>query len=156
VSGAVVPLLGIDHVIRHAGGWRGATHRAAGEIRVGGEPEFVARRVRDFLITESRTELAARARTKAAILGKRVAAVTVRDTRTRWGSCASSGRLSFSWRLILTPEAVFDYVVAHEVAHLQEMNHSRRFWALVATLTPEVEAPRTWLKANGPRLLRFG
>ena len=156
VPGAVVPILGVDHVICHAGGWRGATHRAAEEIRVGGEPEFVARRVRDFLITLSRTELAARARTKAALIDKRVAAVTVRDTRTRWGSCASSGRLSFSWRLILTPESVFDYVVAHEVAHLQEMNHSRRFWSVVATLTPDVDGPRAWLKANGPKLLRFG
>ncbi len=152
----VVPVLGVDHVIRHAAGFRGATHRGANEIRVGGEPEFVARRVRDFLIKESRDELARRAKTKASVIGKRVAAVTVRDTRSRWGSCASSGRLSFSWRLILTPEPVFDYVVAHEVAHLREMNHSARFWALVATLTPEVEVPRAWLKANGARLLRFG
>jgi predicted metal-dependent hydrolase len=154
--GAVVPVLGVNHVIRHAAGFRGAAHRAANEIRVGGEPDFVARHVRDFLIKESRDELVLRARAKAAVIGKRVAAVTVRDTRSRWGSCASSGRLSFSWRLILTPEPVFDYVVAHEVAHLREMNHSARFWALVATLTPEVEAPRAWLKANGARLLRFG
>ncbi|EWY37419.1 hypothetical protein N825_17570 [Skermanella stibiiresistens SB22] len=156
IEGAVVPVLGVDHVIRHAAGYRGATHRASGEIRVGGEAEFVARRVRDFLIQEARTELAMRSRAKAATIGKRVAAVSVRDTRSRWGSCASSGRLSFSWRLILTPEAVFDYVVAHEVAHLVEMNHGGRFWALVATLTPRVEAPRAWLKANGASLLRFG
>ncbi|QQP90219.1 M48 family metallopeptidase [Skermanella sp. TT6] len=155
-EGSVVPVLGTDHVIRHAAGYRGATHRASGEIRVGGEPEFIARRVRDFLMQEARTELARRSRAKAATIGKRVAAVTVRDTRSRWGSCASSGRLSFSWRLILTPEEVFDYVVAHEVAHLREMNHGSRFWALVATLTPEVEAPRAWLKANGASLLRFG
>ena len=80
---------------------------------------------------------------------------TFETTSVNLGS-ASSGRLSFSWRLILTPEPVFDYVVAHEVAHLREMNHSARFWALVANLTPEVEAPRAWLKANGARLLRFG
>lgn len=156
IDGAVVPVLGTDHEIRHTPDLVGGTRRADGVIRVGGRAEHVPRRVQDYLTAEARRELAARARAKAAALGARVAAVTVRDTRSRWGSCSATGRLSFSWRLILTPEPVLDYVVAHEVAHLKEMNHSARFWAVCAGLTAEVEAPRAWLKANGARLLRYG
>lgn len=159
-EGAIVPFLGIDHVIRHLPDLTGATRRADGAILVGGRAEHVPRRVRDFLMAEARRELAARARAKAAAIGARVAAVTVRDTRSRWGSCSATGRLSFSWRLILTPEPVLDYVVGHEVAHLKEMNHSARFWALCAQLTaelnPDVAVPRAWLKTNGTRLLRYG
>ncbi len=155
-DGAIVPFLGTDHVIRHMPDLRGATRRENGAILVGGQPEHVARRVRDFLMAEAKRELAERSRAKAAQIGARVAAVTVRDTRSRWGSCSATGRLSFSWRLILTPEAVLDYVVGHEVAHLREMNHSPRFWALCAQLTADVKAPRAWLKANGARLLRYG
>lgn len=155
-DGATVPFLGVDHAIRHVPGLRGATRREDAAILVGGLPEHVGRRVRDFLMAEARRELAERARVKAALIGARVAAVTVRDTRSRWGSCSATGRLSFSWRLILTPEPVLDYVVGHEVAHLREMNHSPRFWALCAQLAGDVSAPRAWLKANGARLLRYG
>jgi len=155
-DGAVVPVLGVEHVIRHAPDLRGGTRCEDGVLLVGGQPEHLSRRVRDFLVAEARRELTERARAKAAVLGARVAAVTVRDTRSRWGSCAADGRLSFSWRLILTPEAVLDYVAAHEVAHLKEMNHSPRFWKVCAALTADVKAPRAWLKTNGARLLRYG
>lgn len=155
-DGAVVPILGVDHVIRHHPAQRGATVRDDGEIRVGGEPEHLARRVRDFLIREARCELSARAGVKAARIDARIKGVTVRDTRSRWGSCSASGRLNFSWRLILTPDSVLDYVVAHEVAHLKEMNHSARFWAVCAGLTHDVLTPRAWLKANAARLHRYG
>ncbi|ALG69734.1 hypothetical protein VY88_11685 [Azospirillum thiophilum] len=157
-DGAGVPYLGVEHVIRHDPALRGPTRIEEGALLVGGQPEHVARRIRDFLVAEARRELSARARAKAATIGARVAAVTIRDTKSRWGSCSSTGRLSFSWRLILTPEPVLDYVVGHEVAHLREMNHSARFWALCASLTAglDVEWPRSWLKANGTRLLRYG
>lgn len=156
VPDAVVPVLGVDHRVHHVPGLSGGTRRQDGAILVGGAAEHVPRRVRDHLTAEARALLGLRARETAARIGARVAAVTVRDTRSRWGSCSSTGRLSFSWRLILTPEPVFDYVVAHEVAHLKEMNHSARFWAVCARLVPDVETPRAWLKANGARLLRYG
>lgn len=155
-DGARVPLLGIEHTVRHQPGLIGGTRAEAAAILVGGHAEHVARRVRDFLVAEARREITDRARDKAARLGARIAAVTLRDTRSRWGSCSSTGRLSFSWRLILAPEAVLDYVVAHEVAHLKELNHSPRFWSLCAALVPDVKGPRAWLKANGARLLRYG
>ncbi|ACJ00743.1 M48 family metallopeptidase [Rhodospirillum centenum] len=159
-DGALVPILGVPHRIRHDPGHRGAPRPLAGpegpELRVGGGAEFLSRRVREWLKAEARRRLAERARAKAAGLGATVTAVSVRDTRSRWGSCSAGGRLSFSWRLILAPEPVFDYVVAHEVAHLREMNHSARFWALCASLTAEVDGPRAWLKAHGAGLHRYG
>ncbi|MEI8393431.1 MAG: SprT family zinc-dependent metalloprotease [Rhodospirillaceae bacterium] len=156
VDGARIPVLGVEHVIRHDPNLREAGQRRDCEIRIGGGVEHLARRVRDLLTAEARRLLNERARTMAATLGLRVAAVSLRDTRSRWGSCSATGRLSFSWRLILTPEPVFDYVIAHEVAHLGEMNHSPRFWALVARLTPDAGPGRSWLRRHGTELLRFG
>jgi hypothetical protein len=93
----------------------------------------------------------------AARLGKPYARITMRDTRSRWGSCTSDGALMFSWRLIMTPPEVLDYVAAHEVAHLAEMNHSPAFWAVVAQLCPGYAPLRDWLKREGGALqaIRF-
>jgi hypothetical protein len=155
-AGAQVPYLGDAHVIRHAPGARRGVWREAGTIWVSGFAEHLARRATDFFKGEARRELSERARDKAAGIGRQVSRVSIRDTRSRWGSCSSDGELNFSWRLILAPEAVLDYVVAHEVAHLVHLNHGPRFWALVATLTAEVAGPRRWLRENGGALLRYG
>jgi predicted metal-dependent hydrolase len=101
---------------------------------------------------EAAAVLDARARTLAGRLGVDVAGVGIRDPRGRWGSCSSSGRLSFSWRLLLTPEAVLDYVVAHEVCHLVRPDHSRAFWALVEQVVPGFRGRRAWLREHGDRL----
>ena len=92
----------------------------------------------------------------AALVERKIKHVTVRDTVSRWGSCARDGNLSFSWRLIFAPDAVIDYVVAHEVAHLVEMNHSKRFWRVVERLHPGAKAERLWLNRNRLRLMRIG
>jgi len=159
VDGAVVPVLGTPHRIRHLGervpGARIVTI-ADGEIRVVGAAPHLARRVRDHLIALARQELGRRARALAARIDRRVTRITVRDTRSRWGSCSASGALAFSWRLILAPEAVLDYVVAHEVAHLAEMNHGPRFWRVVEILAPGSARQRGWLSRNRARLLRYG
>jgi predicted metal-dependent hydrolase len=135
---------------------RGPTHLEGGVLHVAGAPEFAARRVRDWLKAQARRTLAEKAQASAAQTGRKVAAVRIRDTRTRWGSAASDGTLAFSWRLVLAPPEVLDYVVAHEVAHLTHMNHSADFWALVALLYPGFERPQRWLAANGAHLLRHG
>ena len=93
---------------------------------------------------------------KAALAGCGPGGVTVKDTRSRWGSCAANGNLAFSWRLVMAPRFVQDYVAAHEVAHLRHMNHGARFWALVARLTPHTDAAMAWLREEGPKLLRVG
>ena len=97
-----------------------------------------------------------RARLYAARIGKTVSRVTVRDTKSRWGSCSAAGALSFSWRLILAPEPVLDYVVAHEVAHLVEMNHGPRFWRLVRAMIADPSAQRAWLRRHRAELLSYG
>jgi predicted metal-dependent hydrolase len=158
-DGALVPVLGAPHRIRHLGERSLAVRTVAivdGEIRVVGAAPHVARRVRDHLIALARVELNRRARALAARIDRRVTRITVRDTKSRWGSCSAAGALAFSWRLILAPETVLDYVVAHEVAHLAEMNHGPRFWRLVETLAPGAASQRGWLRRNRARLLRYG
>jgi hypothetical protein len=157
VEGAVVPVLGVPHrICREANSAAPPVAIRDGEIRVKGDPAHLGRRVREHLIALARSELSSRARDCAVRVGRRVGRVGVRDPKSRWGSCSSNGDLSFSWRLVLAPEAVIDYVVAHEVAHLVEMNHSPRFWRLVETLAPDSAGPRAWLRRHRLRLLAYG
>ncbi|RMD90830.1 MAG: M48 family peptidase, partial [Alphaproteobacteria bacterium] len=104
---------------------------------------------------QAREALAAACDRHAARLGRRYGRLSLRDTRSRWGSCSAEGNLNFSWRLVMAPPEVLDYVAAHEVAHLAEMNHSPAFWALVERLFPAHEAPRRWLRENGASLHRY-
>lgn len=155
-AGAVVPVLGQDHVIAHDPDARCGVVRADGIIRVSGQGAHLARRVGDFLKREARQEIGARARDKAARIDRRVGRLSLRDTRSRWGSCNADGDLNFSWRLILAPEAVLDYVVAHEVAHMVHLNHSQRFWKLAGSLTHDMAGAKVWLQRHGAQLWRYG
>jgi predicted metal-dependent hydrolase len=160
-DGAVVPLRGVPHRIVHHTGARGTVWietAADGEhlLCVAGRAPHVARRVSDFLRREARRELGIASLKFAAALGVAVRRVVVRDQSSRWGSCSTSGVLSYSWRLILAPPEVLDYLAAHEVAHLVEMNHSARFWRVVARICPDHERAKAWLDANGGDLHRYG
>lgn len=155
-DGAEVPLGGRPHAIRHDPAARGGAFLEGETIVVTGRPEFHARRVKDFLRAEAGRRIARLAEGHAATLDVKVRAIRLKDTNSRWGSCAPDGTLAFSWRLVMAPDLVLDYVVAHEVAHLRELNHSARFWAHVERLTPHREAAQDWLRANGPALLRVG
>jgi predicted metal-dependent hydrolase len=155
--GAAVPFRGTSHVVRAvSAAGRPPVWREDGAICVRGSAAHVPRRVMDFLKREARADFEARVLHHAARLGVKPSRITVRDTASRWGSCSSARGLSFSWRLILAPDFVLDYVVAHEVAHLKEMNHSARFWAHVESLIPDFEAAQDWLKKNGRELQRYG
>jgi len=156
-EGAIVPVFGVMHrICRDSDPAAPPVTIVDGAIRVRGAPEHVARRVRDHLVRLARAELGRRARIYAARIGRPLARVGVRDTRSRWGSCSAKGSISFSWRLVLAPEPVLDYVVAHEVAHLAEMNHGPRFWRLVRTLAPDCATPRAWLKRHRSGLFSYG
>ncbi len=136
----------------------GRGHRAVqrdGAIVVPGAPGMAAARLKAFLVAEARAALTAASRRHAAELGRDFGRITLRDTRSRWGSCSSRGDLMFSWRLVMAPPEVLDYVAAHEVAHLCEMNHSPAFWALVDGLCPDYALPRRWLRDNGQLLHRY-
>lgn len=154
--GQLIPLGGIDHLIRHAPEARRGVWAVGGAIHVSGRPEHLPRRLGDWLKREARRRVAECAAAKTAALGIPHGRISIRDPKSRWGSCAAGGNLNFSWRLVLTPEFVFDYVVAHEVAHLKEHNHGPGFWQLVDTLTRETERARAWLNAYGAQLHRYG
>jgi predicted metal-dependent hydrolase len=157
-DGAVIPVLGEDHVIMHRPDERGTVWVEPTEhtINVAGDAPHVPRRVTDWLKKQARSEINARANAAATALDKRILKIQIRDTRSRWGSCSEDARLSFSWRLMMAPENVLAYVVAHEVAHLVELNHSDRFWRLVDRLCPGNEPAKYWLKRHGASLHRFG
>lgn len=154
--GATVPIGGVEHVIRHEPGRRGGAVIEDGALVVAGAAPFIARRVRDFLRAEALRRIALAARPHAEALGVTPRAIRLKDTKSRWGSCAPGGTLAFSWRLILAPDWVLDYVVAHEVAHLREMNHSPRFWALVEQRSAHRHAATEWLRRHGAALQRMG
>ncbi len=156
VDGDTVPLDGIDRTIRHLPGQRGLTRVDGAILVVTGAPEFLARRVIDFLRAEARRRFVALVAAKSAELGAVPRRISLKDTRSRWGSCARSKALAFNWRLVMAPAFVQDYVAAHEVAHLRHMNHGPQFWELVAALTEHTEAARAWLRTEGERLMRVG
>ncbi len=118
-------------------------------------PDRTGPRLEAFLKATARDRLAAASDRYAGLLGRSYGKIILRDTRSRWGSCSSKGDLMFSWRLIMAPAEVLDYVAAHEVGHLEEMNHSPAFWAVVARLFPEHRRCRDWLAENGPDLHRI-
>lgn len=155
-DGAMLPIGGRPHRIAHLGGLRGATRIEDGALLVAGDAAHVSRRVADFLRAEARRRITPLALAKGAAIGRTPARITIKDTKSRWGSCAPDGALAFSWRLVLAPSEVLDYVVAHEVAHLAHMNHGPRFWAACAALTLHTEPAKAWLAAHGARLLRYG
>jgi predicted metal-dependent hydrolase len=156
LPGATVPVHGIPHVITPVPSGRGGAWIEEQQILVTGAPEFLARRVTDCLKRLARQRLTALAAEKANMIGLTPKTVRVKDTRTRWGSCAPDGTLAFCWRLICAPEFVQDYVVGHEVAHLRHMNHGAQFWALTEELTTHRKAASAWLGSNGQALLRIG
>jgi predicted metal-dependent hydrolase len=160
VDGAIVPMRGVPHRIAHRRGTRGTVWPEAGDpdhlLCVTGDTPHLGRRVTDFLKRQARQDLDAASRRHAAALGVKVVRVSVRDTSSRWGSCSTTGRLSYSWRLILAPPFVLDYLAAHEVAHLVEMNHSPRFWRVVRGVCPEMDRAKSWIDVHGADLHRYG
>jgi predicted metal-dependent hydrolase len=159
--GADVPLRGVAHRIVHRRGARGTVWTEVDDqsnrlLCVTGDTPHVDRRVGDYLKREAKRDLEAASRRHAARLGVSIKRISVRDQSSRWGSCSSTGVLSFSWRLILAPSTILDYLAAHEVAHLAELNHSPKFWRLVQRLYPDVERAKTWLDVHGNDLHRYG
>jgi len=154
--GEDLPFQGVPHRIAPGSGSRIVARD--GVLHVPGPEATLAPRLQAWLKAQARDRLAAASDHYAAKLGRPYARLTLRDTRSRWGSCSSNGGLMYSWRLIMAPAPVLDYVAAHEVAHLAEMNHSPAFWATVNRLYPGYEPHRRWLRENGTTLhsYRFG
>ncbi|MEM9871063.1 MAG: SprT family zinc-dependent metalloprotease [Pseudomonadota bacterium] len=153
VPGAVLPIAG-QRVTLTAG--TGRSVRLAGDqLLVPGAGDAMGRRVAGYLKARARDVLAAASDHYAGRLGHAYTGISLRDPRSRWGSCSSAGRLMYSWRLILAPPAVLDYVAAHEVAHLAQMNHGPQFWAEVERIHGPHADARRWLRAHGAQLHRY-
>jgi predicted metal-dependent hydrolase len=160
-DGTVVPLRGEPHQIVHRHRTRGTVWTETGtdgerHLCVAGHAAHIDRRIGDFLRREARRDLELASLRFAGELGRIVRRVTVRDQSSRWGSCSATGLLSFSWRLILAPSHILEYLAAHEVAHLVEMNHSAEFWRVVQRLCPDHERAKAWLDVHGADLHRYG
>lgn len=153
--GVVIPLLGKRVRIKHDPSLSRNWVIRDDVLYVSGSREEFPERVTDALRKIARQTLTGIAVRYAVRAGRRLNSVSVRDTRSRWGSCSSTGRLSFSYRLIFAPKEVMEYVVAHEVAHLRHMNHSQAFWNTVEFLCPDYLAAKDWLKLHGKDLYRF-
>jgi predicted metal-dependent hydrolase len=154
-AGALIPIRDVLHLVRHDPSRRGTTVEggAGGPVvAVAGAAAHLKRRVVDVLKREARRDIEAAVARHAAALGVQPKQIRLRDTHTRWGSCSGEGHLSFSWRLIMAPPFVLNYLAAHEVAHLIEHNHSQRFWRLVEKLCADRHRARAWLRAEGARL----
>lgn len=150
-----IPFRGIEHrvAVTIVPNRRPTVKRTAGAFTVGAPDAAQARAALEtWLEQRARTEIVARVTARAAKMALTYGRVTIRDQKTRWGSCSSAGNLNFNWRLILAPPAVLDYVVVHELAHRAELNHSVRFWRIVARYCPQYETHRAWLRAHGAAL----
>lgn len=153
VEGSVLPFGDGTLTLRHRGGR--STGRSGDTLLVGGPAAELGPRAAVWLREQARVACLAGVERHARTLGRRVGRISLRDPRSRWGSCTATGDLMFSWRLVMAPTAVLDYVVAHEVAHLAELNHSAAFWAVVRGLCPGLEASREWLRRHGQGLHRL-
>lgn len=151
-EGAAISVLGEALTLVREEGRRGLARREGDALLIPGDPAGFSRRARDWLKAELRREIIRLAYPKAGRIGRNIHSITLRDMNSRWGSCGPKGDLTFSWRMVFAPHGALEYLVAHEVAHLAEMNHSPRFWAVVQTLCPDYRIWRTWLKEEGHQL----
>ncbi len=163
VDGGVCPYRGGEYHLKSSDAARGRTKivrhpsdGAAGEIIVGGEAAHLNRRLVDWLKSEARRVFVERSDFYAAKVRAERGPISIRDMRTRWGSCSRQGALSYSWRLILAPPWILDYVAAHECAHLKHLNHSPAYWRLLASLDVDADAARNWFHEYGETLYGYG
>jgi len=159
VTGTIIPFMGIDHHIHI----ESHTKRSTEITRSSDDPTITIKTSRDdptqnlkrWIIHQAQETITALAHTKAKSIDKSITQIDFRDTSSRWGSCSSDARLMFSWRVIMAPPYVLDYLVAHEVAHLKHMNHSKEFWDLCYQLGQAPDKGRIWLKQYGNNLMQW-
>jgi predicted metal-dependent hydrolase len=152
LAGTEILIRGEPRQIQHAGSRRGTVMLSGNVVTVAGDQAHLQRRLIDWLKGEAKRDLLAASEFYAKAMDVKFHRLSVRDQKSRWGSCTSDGTLSYSWRLVLAPPFVLDYVAAHEVAHLKHMNHGRGFWRLVLSHCPEASRAKTWLKKHGAEL----
>lgn len=161
-DGREIPFRGTPHIIAHHPGPRRVVwietvmDEPAPRLCVSGAKVHLARRLRDWMKQEAEREISHAVWHYSKALGVTVKRISIRDQSSRWGSCSSNGVLSFSWRMILAPDYVLQYLAAHEVAHLREMNHSDRFWEITHSLCADTTRAKNWLNTHGRALHGIG
>lgn len=165
-EGMVIPVRGALHRVTFTGAAQSRhlveavtnaqDHDAGFTLQVHGRREGAHRHLKAWLVEQARSDLDGCVLHHCSALSVKAKRICVRDQTSRWGSCSTTGVLSFSWRLVLAPPLVLDYVAAHEVAHLDEMNHGPQFWALVRKTMPRMDEAKRWLSRYGTELHRYG
>ncbi|SDR25933.1 SprT family zinc-dependent metalloprotease [Pseudovibrio sp. Tun.PSC04-5.I4] len=159
---ARIPIRGVLHTLRSSGQLRGLSRLDVEDdteeplLLLPGEIQSFSRKTKDFLRKLAKEDLEAHVQHFTKQLGRNFHSITLRDTKTRWGSCSHDGKLSFSWRLIMAPPDILEYVAAHEVAHLERLDHSPDFWRICEQLAPHTKPAQNWLKEHGPQLHLYG
>ena len=148
-------LAGERLAVERGAGVKSIANRQGTTLRISGPPDQIAGAIDRWYRREARERIEASVAREAARLGIAYERVSIRDQRTRWGSCSTRGTLSFSWRLVLAPPAVLEYVVAHELLHVREPNHSGRFWALLDRHHPSWREEAAWLRRHGDEVLDY-
>ena len=154
-DGDRINIFGQSFLIQHCPEQKCGVYIEDNIIKVSGGYEFLSRRVCDFIKKESLLKLTLMSKEKAAKISCQVKKVTLKDTKSRWGSCSTLGNINYNWRIALAPLEVIDYLIAHEVSHLKHPDHSQAFWECVKFLTPYTESGRQWLKQNGNLLYAY-
>jgi predicted metal-dependent hydrolase len=154
-DGAQILWRGDVHILRHAASAKRSVHVDSGALHIGGPADMLSARLLRWMKAQATTDLTVRTLAMAETHQLKLSHISIRDMQTRWGSCTSAGRVSFCWRLIMAPDDVRTYVVAHELAHLKHMNHSPAFWHEVERLGGDLST-RDWIKRHGAELMRFG
>lgn len=153
-NGENISFFGDSYIILHNSTQRG-TYLEDGFLKVGGDIEFIHRRVVDFLKQKSLKILSDITVRRAKQLGCHVSGVSIKDTKSRWGSCSTLGNINYNWRICMAPLHVIDYLVCHEVMHLKHPDHSASFWGDLKNICPDYENGRHWLKIRGKELYKY-
>ena len=154
-NGDKISLFGQEVIISHEPSRRLGEKLENTKLIVSGEKEFINRRVKDYIKKKAEEEFGKRARRYAQKLGVTIHSITIKDTKSRWGSCSTLNNLNFSWRVALAPNYVIDYLMAHEVSHLLHHDHSPNFWQTVKNLNADYEKGEKWLKDHGKELYSY-
>lgn len=151
-NGDVIMLLGKEYTVCHNKMHKGGILISQNQLIVGGEAEFIHRRITDFAKQQLYTYIQAKVLEMASVLHEKPQKIVLHNTSSRWGSCSSKKRMNFCWKLAFAPLFVIDYIAAHETAHLKEMNHSVQFWQTVARLNVQQAEAQIWLRKYGATL----
>lgn len=153
-DGETISLFGQQISICHQTDF-GAPKLINNTLFVGGDKEFLHRRIKDYIKRESKKEFLKKSQNLASRLGYPLTGVSIKDTKSRWGSCSNRKHINYSWRIALAPDFVIDYLMAHEVAHLKHQDHSSNFWKTLESLYPNAQAGKDWLIKHGNKLYLY-